>query len=321
MFLTFPKFSETRLGAKPFLGDHCSCATIWLFPDFIFDFLGELNRLKCTEFGSEGRNVLINCPESPIPSWIGIQCHLQWAFPGPGAKKRGCKGTKTSSDPIFRSWYRVTSPNFSFLCISGECCGILSSSEQIYGYNIEFSDGQPDSVVTSLPLAGVWNWVICKVPPNPRHSMVLWNSSENITCWGEAWQDWKLGAELRGWIPEFKLRFNIKQKKKSAVVTKPGVQDQIRNHAWKSIKSTLNVWIPFLGGIYLFPSYFRCFDPPVLSFSVPFSRQEVSGKDHIKNQPGLTQTGPGVKWKGTSHSSWTRGIAKHLPIQEQNWED
>lgn len=66
------------------------------------------------------------------------------------------------------------------------------------------------------------------------------------------------------------------------MVAKPGVQDQIRNHAWKSIKSNLNIWIPFLGGTYLVPNYFRCFGPPVLTFSVPFSRQEVSGKDHLK---------------------------------------
>lgn len=30
--------------------------------------------------------------------------------------------------------------------------------------------------VTSLPLAGSWDWMVFKVPPNPNQSVVLWNS-------------------------------------------------------------------------------------------------------------------------------------------------
>jgi len=25
----------------------------------------------------------------------------------------------------------------------------------------------------SLPMAGVWNWMVCKLPPNPNNSMTL----------------------------------------------------------------------------------------------------------------------------------------------------
>lgn len=78
----------------------------------------------------------------------------------------------------------------------------------------------------------------------------------------------------------------LHQKAKPAVVTKmTEVKDQIRNHAWKSIKSTLNVCIPFGEGIYMYlaPNCFKCFDPPSSDlFSMPFSRQEISGKDHLK---------------------------------------
>lgn len=157
MFLTFPKFFETRLGAEVFLGDHCSCATIWLCPDFIFDFLGELNRLKCSEFGSEGRNVLINCPESPAPIWIGIQHHLQRAFPAPEAKKRSCKGTETFSDPIFHSWQRVTSPNFSFLAFQGNVVDFYPPLKRSMNVTLNFLMSSLIQWVTSLPLPGVWN--------------------------------------------------------------------------------------------------------------------------------------------------------------------
>lgn len=103
-------------------------------------------------------------------------------LPCPEAKKRCCKGTKTFSDPIFHSKYRVTSPNLSFHAFQGNVVDFCPPQNKY----IEFSDELPDLVGDILaPGRGLE----LDGPFKPQIFRDSMKSTESITYCEEAWQD------------------------------------------------------------------------------------------------------------------------------------
>lgn len=66
--------------------------------------------------------------------------------------------------------------------------------------------------------------------------------------------------------------------------------------------------------IYVFSTkLFQTFQSPFFS---AFSKQEMSGKGHLKDQHGMTLRDPDVKWRRTSYSSRTKGNCQILANPE-----